>query len=141
MSLSITNVYNYKGTHTIPFDQLPTGIISITGKSKIIDAILLALYGCMPAEVRYVVAHGTTTSNTSITISLNRDTYIINRNFQIGKKNTSEYQSFTKNEIDIKATNKPNNDAGIERLFGKKEDLCNTHISLQGRPWLHTLLP
>ena len=96
MSLSITNVYNYKGTHTIPFDQLPTGIISITGKSKIMDAILLALYGRMPVEVPYVVAHGTTTSNTSITISLNRDTYIINRNFQIGNPNTSVYQSFTK---------------------------------------------
>ncbi len=137
--LSLENIYNYLGQHNLPFDQLPKDIISITGKngagkSKIIDSILLGIYGCGPKFVPHVITHGVKQGKTRITISVNGDTYQINRTFTRGKdnKNNKTTLSITKNDVDETATDKPENEKSIIRLFGERDDLCDTHISLQG---------
>ena len=135
--LTIENVYNYQKKHHINFQKLPNGIISITGKngtgkSKIIDSILLAIYGCGPKLVTHVISHGLNKANTTINISVNGDLYLIKRTFTRGKKINKTTLAITKNGVDETATDKPQNEKAIIRLFGMKDDLCDTHISLQG---------
>ena len=137
--LSMENIYNYRNHHQIPFSTLPKDIISITGKngtgkSKIIDSILLAIYGCGPKLVPHVISHDKKKGNTTITISINGDTYQIHRTYTKGKciKGNKTTLAISKNGVDETATDKPQNEKAIIRLFGERDDLCDTHISLQG---------
>ena len=140
ISLEMENIYNYTGEHTLTFNQLPNDIISITGKngsgkSKIIDTLLVALYGCGPKFVTHTVSHGQKRGLTKLTLSLNGDTYRISRHFLCGKRtvyNKTEVK-IEKNGIDQTATDKPETERAIIRLFGERDDLCDTHISLQGQ--------
>ena len=141
LELSMENIYNYQEKHTLCFKKLPHDIISIhgkngSGKSKLVESIILALYGCGPKHVPHIVSHGKNNATTSLTIQLNNDIYIINRTFKWNpnkscKSNKTSIQIIKNNE-DNTATDKYESEKSIERLFGTKQDLCDTHISKQG---------
>ena len=136
-TLTLENIYNYKNRHTIPFKNLANEIISITGKngtgkSKIIDGILLAIYGCTPKLVPHIITNGLQKGTTSITIQINSDNYLIRRTFTRKRRQHETTIHIYKNGIETSATDKYQNEQAIILLFGERDDLCDTHISLQG---------
>jgi len=141
LTLSMENVYNYREQHTLCFKNLPHDIISIhgkngSGKSKLVESIILALYGCCPKHVPHIVSHGKTKATTSLEIQLNNDIYIIKRTFKWDPKKSTKSNKTSiqimKNAVDNTATDKYESEKSIELLFGTKQDLCDTHISKQG---------
>ena len=138
IKLEMNNIYNYKNNHSIDFQKLPQNeIISIhgkngSGKSKILETLLLAIYGCPPKDLTHIITQGQKKGNTSITILLNNNIFQINRSYNKNGKSIPA-PIITKNDINISGTSKIDNQNFINQLLGTKEDLEDTHISKQGR--------
>ena len=136
-NLTMENMFNYKGQHSIKFEQL-TGIIAIsgrngTGKSKIISTLQYAIWGADPKEVPDIITHGEKNAKTSISLFKNGNSYTITRTFN-RNKNNKDCTILFKNDKAITSldTGKKIIKTEIQKLFGTKEDLCDTHISEQG---------
>ena len=138
VKLEMENIFNYQGSHNLDFSKLPQDIISIcgengSGKSKLLEIILLAIYGTTPQYVSHVLTYGTKYGTTKITIQSNTDTYLISRSFsQTSKKKSDTKIDLYKNDQLVTATNKKQNETAIKQLFGTETELCDTHISKQG---------
>lgn len=135
--LEMTNMFSYSNTHTIDFNRLPQkDIISIhgkngSGKSKILETILIAIYGTSPKELNHIIHLAAKKGETKITIQLHDDLYRIERRFMKGKKSIPSPIIYKNNEL-YSASSKGDNEIYLKKLFGEKDDLLTTHISKQG---------
>ena len=135
--LQMTNMFSYQNKHTIDFQKIPqNNIISIhgkngSGKSKILETILIAIYGCSPNELSHIINLDSKTAKTKIEIKLNNDIYKIERSFAKGKKSIPSPIIYI-NDIIYSASNKKGNEDYIKQLLGAKDDLLTTHFSKQG---------
>lgn len=122
VKLELQGLYSYKEKQTIDFEQLTAaGLFGIfgavgSGKSSILEAIMLALYG----NTERLAARGEKTSM----VNLQSDLLFISFEFRAGKNNKESYKA-----IYISKRNKKNFDdvKPAEHLFYR-------HTSEAGRP-------
>ena len=133
------NLYNYGAKYSLDFNKLPNDIISIcgangSGKSKIVETLLLAIYGdkVKGAGVTHMISYGKKSAMTKIVIENNGDLYTIIRTFEKKKSKTETSVKILKNDENITATDKKQTENFIKNIFGELVDLCDTHISKQG---------
>jgi DNA repair exonuclease SbcCD ATPase subunit/DNA repair exonuclease SbcCD nuclease subunit len=139
IELKWENMFNYIGSHQLDFNTIPNGLTSIcgpnaSGKSKFIEIFTLAIFGIKPNLVPHIVSKGLKKANTSIKIKLYQDIWEIKWSFTILKSGKGETKvKLLKNQVNVNSTDKKANENTIKELFGELDDLCNTHISKQGR--------
>jgi DNA repair protein SbcC/Rad50 len=136
------NMYNYGKKYHLDFTSLPKDIISIcgdngSGKTKIVDILLLAIYGIqvggISEDIKQRITYGKKNAHTSVIIKNNNDLYKITRNF---KKNGNKYitlMEIFKNNICISGSSKKSNEYFIKKNFGTLSDLCDTHVAKQSQ--------
>jgi DNA repair exonuclease SbcCD ATPase subunit len=137
-SIEFKNIFNWNGEHLIDFDTFPQDIISISGdnasgKSNLINIILIAIYGLGKGD-RYTLTENCSSGYTKIIIQLNDNIYTIKRQYK-NKENKASRDGqdiILINEVDISPTGVKEYDSFINITFGEKDKLCNTNISKQG---------
>ena len=137
-SIEFKNIFNWNDEHLIDFDTFPQDIISISGdnasgKSNLINIILIAIYGLSKGD-RYTLTENCSSGYTKIIIQLNDNIYTIKRQFKNkdNKPSRDGNDIILKNEVDVSPNSVKEYDNFINLTFGSKDNLCNTNISKQG---------
>lgn len=139
LQLTWTNLFNYTGgPHQISFNQLVSGIISIygknkQGKSKIVETLLVALYGSVPRRFPDIITKGKTSASTSVTFQIGNDHYQLTRTFRTKGGATVRLLRTSGHETSDLSERKDKRDIEtlIIRLVGSPEILLYTNISKQ----------
>lgn len=134
--LTISNMFCYGLNNVIDFKSKKTicGLLSenMTGKTSIIDCILLALYDKTSKDLnkKQYIRYGETTGSVELEISLNNVNYRIVKTFHNSKPNTTQLINLDINE-DVSADNNILTSKKISSMFPNESDFNNIHCILQ----------
>lgn len=135
-----TNLFNFQGSHQLRLDQLIPGIKSIygqnkQGKSKLVEILLVALYGREPRRFPDIITKGERQGETTLTFQQGQFRYQLHRRFQI--RGHSPKPSLTRTDAYGITTDLADRkdkrviEDLIHRLVGPEDILLYTNISKQ----------
>jgi len=143
LDVTWSNLFIYEGAHQLPFQSLHPGIKSIygsnkQGKSKLVDILLISLFGVTPKLCHDVISKQTSKkATTEIYFQKGSTRYRISRSFRKKKQtgettvSLSEKQDDAPEWVESNRKTKPQIEHRIRELVGDEEIMTQTSISKQ----------